>query len=190
MFDPTVQAVMDRVDALRHEVDDHWQIPRDEALVLGQLVRVGRFVSLCEIGHSYGYSTLHLAGAAKGHGGHVHALDISEKKHTAAEQHLREAGLAEVATLHHGDARAILPTLEPVRPFDFVFIDAVKEQCFEYLEAVLPKCAARVTLATDNTTTHREELAEFVAHLRSLSGATSCDVPVGNGFELTVVDGG
>jgi hypothetical protein len=41
-------------------------------------------------------------------------------------------------------------------------------------------------VVTDNTRTHPDELAEFVAHLRSLPGVGSCEVPVGNGFELAV----
>ncbi len=63
MFPDPIQSVIDRVD-LRATVDDHWQIPREEALLLAQLVSIGRFVSICEIGTSYGFSTLHLAAAA------------------------------------------------------------------------------------------------------------------------------
>ena len=67
MFDAKVQAVIDQVDRLRDQVDDHWQIPAEEALLLAQLVRLHRAVSLVEIGVSYGFSTLHLAAAASEH---------------------------------------------------------------------------------------------------------------------------
>ena len=70
--------------------------------------------------------------------------------------------------------------------YDFVFIDATKDQSFDYLESVWPKLAPRAVLVTDNTTTHRDELATFVAHLRLLPGVKSCNVPVGNGFELSL----
>ena len=80
MFTESVQAVIDRVDRLRTEVDDHWQIPRDEALVLAQLVGIGRCVSICEIGTSYGFSTLHLAAAAQRNGGHVHTIDMDRRR--------------------------------------------------------------------------------------------------------------
>jgi predicted O-methyltransferase YrrM len=70
--------------------------------------------------------------------------------------------------------------------FDFVFIDATKEQCDAYLDAVLSKLAHRCIHVTDNTTTHADELASFAGRLRSLPGFTSCNAPVGNGFELTV----
>lgn len=186
MFDPKVMAVIDRVDRLRNQVDDHWQIPSDEALVLAQLVRLGKCQSICEIGVSYGFSTLHLAAAVRDHGGHVHAFEMSEKKIAAATGHLRDAGLLDAVTIHPGDARVALAAVNPPRPYDFVFIDATKEQSFQYLDAVLPKLAPRAVLITDNTTTHRSELESFIRHLRALPGVTSCDVPVGNGFELTI----
>ncbi|MFW6060265.1 MAG: O-methyltransferase [Phycisphaeraceae bacterium] len=186
MFDTNVQTVMDRVDALRDQVDDHWQIPRDEALVLAQLVRLGACRSICEIGTSYGFSTLHLAAAAREQGGHLHAFERDPKKIEHTRRHLDEAGLSDVVTLHEGDARQTVAAATPQNPYDFVFIDAVKEQCFEYLDAVWPKLAPRCALATDNTGTHPEQLRAFVEHLRAHPELSSCDVPVGNGFELSL----
>ncbi len=186
IFPEPVQAVIDRVDDLRHKVDDHWQIPRDEALLLVQLVGIGRCVSICEIGTSYGFSTLHLAAAVRFNGGHVHTIDLNPKKVAAATQNIRDAGLADVVTIHQGDALDVLTSIRPVFPFDFAFIDATKEQSDSYLDAILPMLAARCILVTDNTTTHAQELATFVKRLRSLPGFTSCRVTVGNGFELTV----
>ena len=108
MISDLAQAVIDRVDNLRHEVDDHWQIPRDEALFLAQLVRIGRCVSICEIGTSYGFSTLHLAAAAAGQRGHVHSIDQDPRKLQAASTFLAQAQLAGFVTLHQGDARLVL----------------------------------------------------------------------------------
>ncbi|SIO66011.1 Predicted O-methyltransferase YrrM [Singulisphaera sp. GP187] len=186
MFPPQIQRVIDQVDRLRETVDDHWQIPRDEAALLAQLVRLGRCVSICEIGASYGFSTLHLAAAALENGGRVHSLEHDPKKVAATNKHLGEAGLADVATVYPGDARATLKGMNPGSSFDFVFIDAQKSQSFDYLEAIWPLLAPTATLVTDNTTTHADELASFVAHLRSRPGVRSCHVPVGNGFELTI----
>jgi predicted O-methyltransferase YrrM len=186
MFDPAIAAVIDQVDALRHQVDDHWQIPRDEALLLAQLVRIGRFRSLCEIGTSYGFSTLHLAAAAAEHGGHVHTIDINPNKTDAARRHLRQAGLADHVTLHTGDAREVLATLRPDDPFDFAFIDAAKDQSTAYFEALCPHLARRAVLVTDNAVTHAQALATFVAMLRAQPGMRSCTAAVGNGFELSI----
>lgn len=188
MFSPEVQAVIDRVDALRDQVDDHWQIPAAEGRLLAQVVRAGLCMSVCEIGTSYGFSTLHLAAAARANGGHVHSIDIDPRKTEAAEGYLREAGLLDAVTLHTGKAQDVLAEFKPQRAIDFAFIDAWKDQSFEYLKALMPLLAPRATLATDNTSTHADELSDFVAHLRKLPGATSCAVDVGNGFEWTILD--
>ena len=42
------------------------------------------------------------------------------------------------------------------------------------------------SVLTDNATTHRAELAEFVAYVRGLPGAASTEIPVGNGVEWTI----
>lgn len=186
MFSPRIQAVIDRVDRLREEVDDHWQIPRDEALVLAQIVRAARCRSIVEIGTSYGFSTLHLAAAAAGHGGQVHTIDRDPKKTAAATANLREADLLDVVTLYRGDALVVLGEIAPAEPIDFLFIDAAKSECDAYLDAALPKLGERGMIVTDNTLTHADQLAPFVARLRGLPGFASAAVPVGNGFEWTV----
>lgn len=186
MFDPQVEAVIERVDRLREQVDDHYQIPRVEAEVLAMLVHAARSRSVLEIGTSYGFSTLHLAAATRPFGGHVHSIDILAKKRDAASAHLAQAGLSEYVTLHLGDAREVIASIEPRQPFDCVFIDAVKQQCFDYLAAVWPRLANHAMLITDNTHTHAAELAPFVAHLRGHRHLRSCGINVGNGFELSV----
>ena len=190
MFNQATQSVIDRVDALRDQVDDHWQIPAEQGLLMAQIVRIGRSRSLLEVGVSYGFSTLHLSAAAKDNGGHVHAIDIAEKKVRAATAHLTEAGLIDAVTVHLGDARQIIPTLQPKVPFDFLFIDAAKEQSIDYLEAARPKLAPRCLIVADNTGDLASQMRPFVEHVRGLPGARSCEIAMGHGFELTVLDQG
>jgi predicted O-methyltransferase YrrM len=187
MFNARIRKVIDQVDLLRHKVVDHWQIPRDEAEILAQIVRIGRCRSICEIGASYGFSTLHLAAATAEADGWMHSFEISEKKIAATAEHLRQAGLLDRVTLHLGDARETVAKTKPQRPYDFAFIDAVKEQSLEYLKALQSHLAPHAVIVTDNTQTHAKELASFVKHLRGIRGASSCPVMVGNGFELTVL---
>lgn len=187
MFDDRVQGVIDKVNQLRDLVDDHWQVPVDEGLLLAQLVRLGGCKCICEIGTSYGFSSLHLAAAVGGNGGVLHCFEISERKVAAARGHIEEAGLGDVVEFHLGDARAELKHFDPGSGYDFVFVDAVKEQSGEYLDALQGKLASRVTIATDNVLTHGEQTRDFVERLRGLDGASSCLVAVGNGLELTLL---
>jgi predicted O-methyltransferase YrrM len=186
MFEPAVQNVMDQVDRLRHEVDDHWQIPRAEAELLAQLVRLGNCRSIAEVGTSYGYSTLHLAAAAAENAGHVYAAERDPRKVELTRQHLKQADLADYATIYQGTGQAVLAALEPAEPIDFLFLDAVKRECFEYLDAAWPLLAPRAAIATDNALTHAEELASFITHLRALRGVHSTTIAVGNGLELSL----
>ncbi len=68
----------------------------------------------------HGFSTLHLAAAARQHGGHVHSIDHDPKKVAAASGNLSDAGLGDAVTIYQGDARQILTSLQPPALFDFV----------------------------------------------------------------------
>ncbi len=177
---------MDQVDRLRHEVDDFWGVPREEAECLAQLVRLARARSICEIGASYGYSTLHLAAAASEHGGHVHTFDIDPRKVDIVKKHLQQANLDRYATIHHGDARELLPDVRLQNKFDFVFIDAVKDQCHEYLEQLWPHLASQAAILTDNINTHTDQLQAFISYLRTHARLKSTVINVGNGLELSI----
>jgi len=187
MFTDTVQAAIDKVDRLRETTDDHYQIPAEQGRVMAQILRIGRCRSMCEIGVSYGFSTLHLAAVADEHAGHVQAIDIAERKCNAARDHLTEAGLIDRVTIHCGDAREILPEIQPDEPFDFVFIDAHKEESIDYFHALEGKLAPRTILMADNTANMADEMRPFVEYIRSLPNAVSCDVPLAHGFELTIL---
>ncbi len=186
MFTPTIQTVMDQVDDLRNTTDDHMQIPKEQALLMTQIVRIGGFRSICEVGVSYGYSTLHWAAVMAETGGHVHGVDISEKKVNAATQHLTEAGLIDRVTLYLGDGREVCKSLAPTEPFDFLFIDARKEESIDYLNAMEDKLAPRCVIAADNTGNLAERMKPYVEHIRARPGVTSADVPIAHGFELSI----
>lgn len=187
MFDDRVQGVIDKVNRLRDEVDDHWQVPSDEGMLLAQLVRLGGCKCVCEIGTSYGFSSLHLGAAVCDNGGVLHCFEISERKVAAARANVEEAGLGDVVEFHLGDARAEVKNFDSGMGYDFVFVDAVKEQSGEYLDSLQGKLASRVTIATDNVLTHIEQTRGFVERLRGIDGARSCQVSVGNGLELTLI---
>lgn len=188
LLDDYAANVANKLEEQAKVVDDAWQIPQREALALHQIIVAANCRSLLEIGVSYGYSTLYLAHAARINNGYVDAIEFSEKKFNAATANLTEARLIDRVTIHLGKAQEILPAM-PVdtEPFDFVFIDAWKQECFEYLEAAWPKLADQCIIATDNTTTHAEELADFCKHLRSHPEIiSSTAIVIGNGFELSI----
>lgn len=187
MLEPIAADVARRLETNAAEVDDAWQIPPDEAVALHQIIVAARCISLLEIGVSYGYSTLHLAHAARINGGHLHAVEASQRKADAAAASLSDAGLSQYVTIHLGRAQEVIPTIRFDRPPDFLFIDAVKAECFEYLDTAWPRLADQCLIITDNTLTHADELESFLAHLRVHPEIVSSEtVRLGNGFEISV----
>ena len=117
-------------------------------------------------------------------GGRLHTIDISRKKFDASRANFAKAGLADVIQNHMGDAHEVLAAIPG--PIDLAFIDADKPACREYFETVWPKVRKGGAVLTDNATTHRAELAEFVRYLRGRPDASSVEVAVGNGVEWTI----
>ena len=180
-----ITKIIDQVDALRHAVDDTWQIPRIEGDLLYQLALSTRAKLIVEVGTSYGFSGLFWSAALQQTGGVLHTIDISQKKFDASRKHFELAGVAERVVNHLGDAAEELPKIDG--PIDIVFLDGSdKISSRKYFEIIWPKLRQGGSVLTDNTKTHPEELADYVAYVRSRTDAASIDVPIGNGVEWTV----
>lgn len=184
-LDPQVLKLIDELDALRKSRDDHWQIPRVEGEVLYQIAVASSARLIVEVGTSYGFSGLFWGAAAKFNGGIVNTIDISQKKCDSSRETFRRAGLEKFIVNHLGDAAEVLPTIRG--PIDIAFIDGMdKSLSSKYFDLVWPAIRRGGSVLTDNTKSHPDELADYVAYVRSRSDAVSADLPVGNGLEWTI----
>ncbi len=101
------------------------QVGRSEGRLLHLLMRLVGARKVVEVGTLAGFSAVHLArGLAPD--GHLWTLEFEPKHARVARANLAAAGLTDRVTVVEGDAVATLPTLEPLGPFDAVFIDADK----------------------------------------------------------------
>jgi predicted O-methyltransferase YrrM len=175
------RAVLRELHRLRIR-EDAWQIPRSEAEVLYDLVLKHNCKLGVEIGTSYGYSGLHIAAALAQTGGVLHTIDISRKKYDASREAFKRAGFGDIIVSHLGDARRVVPAI--LGNFDFVFLDADKQNIKEYFNLVWPRIQPGGILLTDNVSTH-PELMPFVSFLHRLPDARSGTIQVGNGLEVT-----
>ena len=187
MIDPKVMTVIDEVEQFQKTRSDSWNIPRVEGMVLHTIVLAAGCRRLVEVGTSYGFSGLFLASAARVNGGALHTFDIEPRKHEVASEHFARAGLSDVITLHTGDAARELPGLDD--GVDFAFLDAAKPETCDYWRALEPKLADRCLITVDNTSSHPEELAEFLELIGQREDFATADVPVGNGFAISVRTG-
>jgi predicted O-methyltransferase YrrM len=184
-IDPGVLILIDELEALRSKRDDHWQVPRIEGDVLFQLAFVTNAKLIVEVGTSYGFSGLFWGAALKRTGGILHTIDINPQKFESAKATFRRAGLEKTIVNHLGDAKAVLPTI--AGNIDLAFLDSGDKKSTRALfDLVWPRVRPGGSVITDNATTHRAELSDYVAHVRSLPDALSSEIPVGNGVEWTV----
>lgn len=161
------------------------QIAPDVGPFLHALVLAAHPQRILEIGTSGGYSTIWLATAARSVGATVTTLEIDPAKVRRAQSSITESGVSDVVTIVEGDAFAYLKG-EP-GAFQFVFLDAEKEDYEDYLDLVVGLLPAGGLLVADNLTSHAEELAGFRARAESHPQlASAIVVPIGRG-ELVAV---
>jgi predicted O-methyltransferase YrrM len=179
-----IHQLIDELDKLGKSRDDAWQVPRIEGELLHHIALSTGAKLIVEIGTSYGFSGLHWGAALLPTSGRLHTIDVDPRKFESSKLDFSRAGLSGVITNHLGDAATIVPTLP--NGIDIAFIDADKPRCIEYFKLLWPKLRVRGSIITDNATTHREQLKDYVAHVRGLSDATSTEVAVGNGIEWSI----
>ncbi|HKC47522.1 MAG TPA: O-methyltransferase [Gemmatimonadales bacterium] len=126
-------------------------ISPDEGKLLHVLVRLVAARRVLEIGSLAGYSGIWLARALPADG-LLTTLEVDPHHARLARQAYEEAGVADRIRLLEGDARTILPTLDP--GFDVVFIDADKEPLPEYFEWSVRLLRSGGLLLCDNAFLH------------------------------------
>ena len=178
-----VEAI-DRLERFIATVDDAMALPRAAGEFLHALILATGAKRGLEIGTGYGYSGLWIASALAQNGGKLITIDRDPRKSDAARTTFQSAGLAPQVDLRTGEAATVLASLQG--PFDFVLSDADKENCVRYVELIAPKLGERAIVLTDNTISHPDDLAAFVAWIRRRPDFFSTGTAIGNGMELSI----
>jgi caffeoyl-CoA O-methyltransferase len=164
-----------------------------EGRLLEMLVWASEARRVLEIGTYSGYAALSMA-AALPPGGHIDTCEIEEQHAEVARRYIDQSAHADRITVHLGPALETIERLEG--DFDFVFIDADKENYVNYYEAVLPRLAERGFIAADNTLWSGQVLDEsddsegtrairaFNEHVRADPRVTSVMLTVRDGVTL------
>jgi len=101
-----------------------------------------------ELGTYSGYSSLSMA-AGLPEGGHIDTCEADEQHADVARRYIAQSPHADRITVHLGPALETIEQLEG--DFDFIFVDADKENYGNYYDALLPRLAPRGLMAFDNT---------------------------------------
>lgn len=154
------------------------------------ILRAMGATNVLEIGMSTGFSTIWLAEAVTANGGRVATIEMDEKKISRASANFADAGLQDAIHIWRGKALDVLETMgASPAAFDFVLVDADKENVSRYFDLVLPLVRKGGIIATDNMLYPERFsgiMGEFGRMVRRNDAVRTVTIPVGNGEELTV----
>jgi len=193
-----------RSDPLLQEMEQYaaeHRVPiadREVALFLEITARAIKARRILEVGMAIGYSVIHLA-RGMDEGGRVLSIEPDEDMIKASQGYIERAGLSGKVRIERGKGLEVIPRLRET--FDLVFIDALKEEYFGYLELALPRLRTGGVIIVDNllwggqvageisspdqessTNALREFNQRFVAHPKLRAEV----LPVGDGLGYAV----
>jgi len=143
-----------------------------------------RPATIVEFGASLGFSTIHLAAAARDLGGaRVISTEIEPDKARVARQNLTEAGLDDVVELREGDA---LETLRDVSETDLLFLDGWNNLYLPVLELLEPKLSPGALVIADLSENDPEQVPYCERMHDPAGGYVSADVPMDAGVVVSV----
>ena len=180
------------------------QISPEQGAFMRMLMQLIGAKKAIELGTYTGYSSICIA-EGLGEGGELVCCDITEQWTTVAQKYWAKAGLDDSISLH---LRPALETLEALltegrnEEFDFIFIDADKQNYLHYYEQALKLLRPGGLIAIDNTlwsgavadpedqepgTRAIRRMNEF---LRDDKRVQKCMLPIGDGLSLVLKPGG
>lgn len=124
--------------------------------------------SILEIGTLGGYSTIWLA-RALAPGGRVITLEANPMHAKMACANVARAGLGDLVDLRLGLALASLPTLVTEKPFDFIFIDADRENLGSYFQWAVKLSRRGTLIVADHVKRHGAVIKDETATTKSLN---------------------
>lgn len=187
-------ALLERMEKFAEE-NDHPIADPEVAQLMRALVKTKCPRRVLEVGTNIGYSVI-VIGRECGEEAVVETIEIDHNTLTTAKRFVAEASLPCRVVFHEGAALEVLPRL--TGPFDFVFIDCVKTEYEDYLDALLPKLERGAVIVCDNLLwkgrvaagdhdAPTDALRAFNRRISNDPRLLTTILPVGDGTGLSVV---
>jgi len=113
-----------------------------------------------EIGTATGYGAIVMGLGFERNNGRLTCIENDAEMVKTARANIHQMQLQYVVTVIEGAALAVIPHLQD--QFDFVFIDALKEEYLECFQAVEPKLTERAIVVADNVIQHADAMRDFL----------------------------
>ena len=163
-------------------------ITADTGIFFSVLLKAIKARRILEVGTSAGFSTLWFADAmGKNHSTRIITIEMNPQKVERALKNFKEAGVDKIIEIKQGIALDLLRKLKG--KFDFVFLDADKENIIRYFDIVLPMVRIGGIIAADNMLYpghFRPAMRKYARHVHTKPNIQSVTVPIGMGEEITV----
>ena len=168
-------------------------ITKETGELLNMILRLKNAKNMLEVGMSTGYSTIWCAEAISVQSGKIITIEQNPSKIKRAKENFQKAGVTDTITIKKGLAMQILTELSLQQRykdfFDFVLIDADKENVIEYFDLIFPMVSAGGVIVTDNMLypeKFRQDMKKFSDYLRKNPKLRTITSPIGNGEEITI----
>ena len=168
-------------------------ITKETGELLNMILRIKNAKNTLEIGMSTGYSTIWCAEAIHEQLGKIITIEQNPNKIKRAKENFQKAGIIDMITIKEGLAVNILASLNLDEKyhgfFDFVLIDADKENIIEYFDLILPMVSVGGIIVTDNMLypeKYRQDMKKFSDYIRKNPNLRTITSPIGNGEEITL----
>ncbi len=176
------------VGKLLEEIDRYCEdnsipnVDKEVGTLFSILIRASRARNILEIGTGVGYSTIWLSIAARENEGKVLTIERDRGHAEVAGKYFRKADLDNINVLN-GDALVLLQTID--EKFDFVFIDAAKDEYIDYIKAIYPKLVKPSLIVADNAISHVEVVSDYLDYVRNDKNISSVLIPIRAGLEVS-----
>ncbi|MEW6043751.1 MAG: O-methyltransferase [Thermoproteota archaeon] len=166
-------------------------ITKETGVFFSQLLASMKARQVLELGTSVGYSTLWFASIlAQGHKkSKIITIEQNQDKIKRARRNFERAGVNRLIQIKQGRILDVLKSMPKKPRFDFVLIDADKENTRRYFDLVLPMTKIGGIIATDNMLypkKYQNLMRRYARYIAKKSNVRTATLPLGNGEEITI----
>jgi len=168
-------------------------ITKETGELFNMILRLKNAKNMLEVGMSTGYSTIWCAEVISEQSGKIITIEKNPNKIKRAKENFQKAGITDTIIIKKGLAMQILTELNLQQRyknfFDFVLIDADKENVIKYFDLIFPMVSVGGVIITDNMLypeKFREDMKKFSDYLKKNPKLRTITSPIGNGEEITI----